>query len=636
MPPRVRYAVLGLLSLGIFIASWLFRFNDPGGSFAGLTDDHFFYVVRGWQILFGDLPVRDFVDHGAPLYYYVAAAVQAVFGRGTLSELAFSTTVLSLGAVMTFLLATRASGSIVAGLAACLLHVWLGPRFYNYPKILVYAVAIPLLWTFADRPGPQLRVWIAVVTVVGFLFRHDHGVFVALATAVLMLSPTELRLAERARHLVIYGALVVALVAPYFLFIQLNGGLVSYFRQASAWAERDRAREPIVWPGLSDNPDGVSDEAKAGSSVAVVRDNGAAWMYYTEILLPFFALFVLALSRDGFRPEWPHAREKLAMVAVLGLALDAGFLRSPLEARLADPSVPLVILVAWLMVALPRMVVSEASLRPSLVRARWPLRAAASVVGVAIALILLVLVSGDLYRRLDKASMTERVGKAFERVGTVANQLRIDWDLGLWAARPERPELITLSLYINACTTPSDRVLVQSYLPQVLAIARRAFAGGHADLRPGFFEFEEAQRLTLERLRRQSVPIILLDTDDSLRSFYRSFPIITAYIDQEYRQAGMHTFDGRFGLTLYVRKDRTPTGTWAPLDWPCYGSGSNVARGGGGERGEKPVAEDAEAQRHAEEPAARGPRFARQPRRSLRFSAISASVFSPCPRQSSS
>jgi len=353
--PRLRTAILVALSIGIFIASWLFRFNDPGGSFAGLTDDHFFYVVRGWQILFGDIPVRDFVDHGAPLYYYIAAAVQMLFGRGTMSELAFSTTMLSVSAVITFLVATRASGSIIAGLAACLLHVWLGPRFYNYPKVLVYALAIPLLWRYADRPSAQLRVWLAVLTVVGFLFRHDHGVFVAIATAVLMLSLSELPLKERLRHFVIYGAIALALVTPYFVFIQMNGGVVSYFRQASAWAERDRAREPIVWPGLFDNPDGESDAAKAGSLVAQVRDNGAAWVYYTEILLPFFALFILAASRDGFRPEWPHAREKLAMVAVLGAVLDAGFLRSPLEARLADPSVPLVILVAWMLVALPRL-----------------------------------------------------------------------------------------------------------------------------------------------------------------------------------------------------------------------------------------------------------------------------------------
>jgi hypothetical protein len=583
-PPRLRNAILVALSVGIFIASWLFRFNDPGGSFAGLTDDHFFYVVRGWQILFGDIPVRDFVDHGAPLYYYVAAAVQVLFGRGTLSELAFSTTVLSASAVITFLLATRASGSIIAGLAACLLHVWLGPRFYNYPKVLIYALAIPLLWRFADRPSAPLRVGLAVLTVIAFLFRHDHGAFVGLATTVLMLSISELRFAERVRHLAIYGLLVLVLVAPYVVFIQINGGVISYFRQASAWAERDRAREPVVWPGLFDNPDGESDDAKAGSVVAKVRDNGAAWVYYTEILLPFFALFVLAASRDGFRPEWPHAREKLAMVAVLGAALDAGFLRSPLEARLADPSVPLVILIAWLMVALPRMFLKDASLRPSWLPVRWPIRVAVTVVAAGIALLFVELVKGDLYKRLDKASMTDRVGKPFERVGVISNQLRADWDLGLWAARPERPDLITLSLYINACTTPDDRVLVQSYLPQVLAIARRAFAGGHADLRPGFFEFEGAQRLTVERLRSRSVPIILLDTEDSLRSFYRSFPIVTSYIDQEYRQAGMHTFDERFGITLYVKKDRTPTGTYEPLGWPCFGTGKNAEVGGG--RGE--------------------------------------------------
>jgi len=595
MPPRLRYAILATLSVGIFIASWLFRFNDPGGSFAGLTDDHFFYVVRGWQILFGDIPVRDFVDHGAPLYYYIAAAVQVLFGRGTLSELAFSTTVLSASAVITFLLATRASGSIIAGLAACLLHVWLGPRFYNYPKVLIYALAIPLLWRFADRPSAPMRVWLAVLTVIAFLFRHDHGAFVGLATTVLMLSIGELRFADRVRHLVIYGLLVLVLVAPYVVFIQLNGGVLSYFRQASAWAERDRAREPVVWPGLFDNPDGESDEAKAGSLVARVRDNGAAWVYYTEILLPFFALFVLAASRDGFRPEWPHAREKLAMVAVLGAALDAGFLRSPLEARLADPSVPLVILMAWLMVALPRMFLRDGSLRPSWLPVRWPIRVAVTVVAAGIALLFVVLVKGDLYKRLDKASMTDRFGKPFERVGVISNQLRVDWDLGLWAARPERPDLITLSLYINACTTPDDRVLVQSYLPQVLAIARRAFAGGHADLRPGFFEFEEAQRLTVERLRSRSVPIILLDTDDSLRSFYRSFPIVTAYIDQEYRQAGMHTFDERFGITLYVKKDRSPTGTYEPLGWPCFGSGRNAEKNGA--RGDGLNAENAETQR---------------------------------------
>ena len=67
---------------------------------------------------------------------------------------------------------------------------------------------------------------------------------------------------------------------------------------------------------------------------------------YLEIALPILALAMLALSRDGFRPEWPHAAEKIGIVAILGLVLDAGFLRSPLDARLADPSVPHAILIA--------------------------------------------------------------------------------------------------------------------------------------------------------------------------------------------------------------------------------------------------------------------------------------------------
>jgi hypothetical protein len=136
---------------------------------------------------------------------------------------------------------------------------------------------------------------------------------------------------------------------------------------------------------------------------------------------------------------------------------------------------------------------------------------------------------------------------------------------------------MTLSLYLNACTKPTDRILVQAYYPQVLAMARRAFAGGHADLWPGFFKTEEAQRLVLDRLQRQSVPVILLETDDSLRGFRESFPLVTAYIDQHYYLATTRLFDGRFGVSLFVRRDATPTGTWQPLGWPCYGAGTVIS-----------------------------------------------------------
>jgi hypothetical protein len=568
-----RAAILGI-GLLVLAFSWLLRFNDPGGSFAGLTDDHFFYLVRAWQILFGDLPVRDFVDHGAPLYYYVGAFVQQWFGRGTLSEVTFAVSVLSVAAALTFWLAVRASGSILCGCAAALVHILLEPRLYNYPKILVYVLAIPLLWRFADRPGPWTRFWLAGVTALGFLFRHDHGAFVGVAFAALLLTLGGLQWRDRLRHGVMYAALVLALLAPYFAFIEMNGGLGMYFRDALAWSARDRERAPLVWPGLFDETKQMAEASGAtplpARAVEIVRDNSVAWMFYVEIALPVLAIGVLALSRDGFRPAWSRAIPKLACVAVLGLALNAGFLRHPLAARLADPSVPHAILLAWLIAAAFRAAASGRSLRAAL--GTWAVPARILVVAVAIVCTFVVwaALSGNMFRRFEKAGLAGPAAQPLERVGRIRNQLREEWLLASSQHREDQSPLINVSAYLSACTKPDDRVFVQHYAPQVVALARRAFAGGHADLRPGFFNTQEAQRLTLERLRHQRVPVVLLETGEAYLGFRDSFPLIAAYFDEHYSLAGSRVFDERFGVQLFVRKERHPTGTYEPLGWPCF------------------------------------------------------------------
>ena len=570
---RLKTAVVSAVAVFVFVVSWFFRFNDPGGSFAGMTDDHFFYVVRGWQILYGEVPVRDFVDHGAPLYFYIAAAVQWLFGRGTLSEVAFSVTALSIGTAATFLLAARASGWIAFGLLAALFEMLLEPRFYNYPKILVYAAAIPALWWYADRPGARTRSVLAVVTVIAVLLRHDHGAFVAVGFVALLLFLRDLPPRQRVRDALLYGATVAALLAPYLLFIEMNGGIRSYLSQASAWAARDRERAPVVWPGLFDYPDGIPEEAASGGPlerpVAIVRANVVAWMYYLEIALPFFALAVLAVSRNAARGAWPRAPAKIGAVAVLGIILNAGFLRSPLAARLADPSVPHAILIAWLCVAVPALLVSRDAWRPSLQRRLVPARMAVAAGALVFAFILGSAISWNLLRRFERANLVEGYRTATSAANHVADVLREDWRLATWAARPDRPDLVTLAMYVSDCTPLDARVFVQPYIPQVLGLARRGFAGGHADLRPGFFTSEEAQTLTIERLRRQHVPIALLETEDALANFRKSFPLVTAYLDEHYEVGGTHTFDGRFGITLLVRRDAAMNGRYPPLGWPC-------------------------------------------------------------------
>jgi hypothetical protein len=565
---------VGAIAAGVFVFTWLLRFNDPNGSFAGLTDDHFFYVVRGWQILFGDLPVRDFVDHGAPLHFYVAAAVQAAFGRGTLSELAFTTTMLAAGSALTFWLAARASGSIAAGVCGAAVHVSLFPRFYNYPKVIVYAAALPLLWWLADRPGRRPCFWLAVTTVVAFLFRHDHGVYVAAGVLLTLAVSGGLSWTARLRHALTYAALTILVLSPYLVFLQLNGGLVSYASQTTSWAARERDRTPVEWPGLFDYPNGVSEETQEVprllKPIWSVRDNSTAWWYYFELVLPVFGLIVALVSRDGFRPGWRRARVKVAIVALLGIILNVGFLRSPLEARLADPFVPHAVVLAWLVVALPAMFRAPGSWAPRLAPWRPALATALATVAIPMGFVLATTVTDDVYDRLANAGLTEGPRQALRQAASVARSVSSDWQLETWKPRAERSPSITLAMYVNDCTSSDSRIFVSPYIPQVLALGRRAFAGGHADLRPGYFTTDRDQRLVLERLQRQLVPVALLATDGSLENFRRSFPLLTAYLDEHFEVGGTHVFDSRFAITLLVDKNARSERRFADLDWPCF------------------------------------------------------------------
>jgi hypothetical protein len=574
MKARLRAVGLTAVAAAIFVFSFLFRFNDPGGTFAGLTDDHFFYAVRGWQILHGDLPARDFVDHGAPLFYYIAAAVQVVGGRGTLPEVVFCTVALSLGAALTSLVAARASRSILLGGLAAVTLVLLEPRLYNYPKILIYAAAIPMLWAFANRPSARRALAVAIVTVVAFLFRHDHGLFVALAAVSILVLRQASSWRERLVQVATYSALVLACLSPYLVFLQIHGGAREYFQQAYAWAERDRQRAPVEWPGPFEQPAAVAgsdgEDGAVSRAIGAIRANNVAWLFYLELALPLLAFLALACSTDAFRPGWPHAAAKIGCVAVLGVILNAGFLRSPLEARLADPAVPHVILFAWLCRVVWQLLRSGRDLRPAVASLRRPVAVAGLVSVTFIVTVGAIAVTKDVATRFEKAWLTEGIGVAVDRAGNVRDRLARQWPLERWAS-PTDAGVLKLAFYLRRCTQPSDRVFVQDYLPQVIALSDRAFAAGHADLRSGFFETPEAERLAIERLRRQSVPVIALSADEWFEGLHESHPRLARYLADRYRVVGDRSLDDRYAVTLLVDRNRMPTGHDEALDAPCFG-----------------------------------------------------------------
>jgi hypothetical protein len=375
---------------------------------------------------------------------------------------------------------------------------------------------------------------------------------------------------DRVRHGATYARLTIALLAPYLVFLQLNGGILTYFEGAASWAERDRGRAEVVWPGLLDSPDGVTEVAADAGAFerlqAVYRDNQTAWMYYMLLGLPFVCLGALAFGRGGFREDWPRAGEKILMVAVLAVALNAGFFRQPLAARLADPSVPHAILFAWLAAAVIRAWARRDLLRPWCQPHAWVVRAGLLVAALPVVLVVGLLLSDDTYRRLDRSAIVERWGRPFERAGLITESVRAAWPVD---PSVEQQGTLQVAAYLRACTAPSDRIFLTPYLPQILGMADRAFAGGHADYRAGFFETDADQQLTVARLEAQSVPVVVFNADE-LPSFRESYPLLTRYLDEHYVDGGTRAVDDRTEIALLVERGRAPAGTWAPLDWPCF------------------------------------------------------------------
>ncbi|MEO2192192.1 MAG: hypothetical protein ABGY24_07100 [bacterium] len=115
------------MACAVFVASFLFRFVRVEQE---ITNDFFWHVVGGRQMLLGELPGRDFFEPGQPLKSVVSVLAEALGGHSLLSEVSASLIFMSLGAVLVFLLATEASRSQIIGLLVTVLAVAIAPRLY--------------------------------------------------------------------------------------------------------------------------------------------------------------------------------------------------------------------------------------------------------------------------------------------------------------------------------------------------------------------------------------------------------------------------------------------------------------------------------------------------------------------------
>ena len=240
-----------LLLIAVLVSTFFYRFNTLGGALGGFTDDQFGYLARARQIQGGDVPFRDFNDPGWFLTDYLSAAMQWLGGYNLRSEALLTVGMLSLGAAITFVLARRAAGTVVAAVVAVAVHVALDARHYSYPKVVLYAAGLALAWAYVDKPGRARLAALGALIGIGFLLRHDHLLYLGALSATTIALVHHASVRDGLRAAAGLCGVAAMFIVPFLMFLALSGGVGEYFRSALVYVTRDAERTSFSPPRLS-------------------------------------------------------------------------------------------------------------------------------------------------------------------------------------------------------------------------------------------------------------------------------------------------------------------------------------------------------------------------------------------------
>lgn len=204
------------VTLAVAWIAFAFRYSAPY-----FHNDHFEHLSMARQMLFGELPGRDFIDPGRPLTVGLSALGQWL-SPTLFSEALLTIGLLAIGTAITFVLAARAARSVVLGLAGAVMITAIAPRLYSYPKILVFAVALLALWRWIEAPSYRRLALVALAEVFAFLMRSDFGVYFGVVAGATVLTTPRIVNWRGAAALLGMGLM---LIAPYGVWLGVTGQL---------------------------------------------------------------------------------------------------------------------------------------------------------------------------------------------------------------------------------------------------------------------------------------------------------------------------------------------------------------------------------------------------------------------------
>jgi hypothetical protein len=517
-------------------------------TFTGFNNDHYVHLSRAYQMLLGELPVRDFTDPGMPLMYIASLAARVGGGPALRSEWALVALAVGAAAAGTVVAGAALARSAAVALVVAALEVIANPRTFSYPKLVLYAWAAVAILAAVNRPTRARGAVLAVTIAVAFLFRHDHGLYIGVASAV-GLSVALWPQGARAALAGVAGlsAAVALLLAPWAVFVAANGGLTEYFRSALDFSRVEAGSTMLTaWP--------VLDWSDGGSA----RDNGIVVLFYLFHALPVVCL-LLAISgaRRGLE-RWRGETAAVVALAAMAIPVNIGFLRDSLPGRWPDAVVPAALLGAWLI---------GLALQPR--RPAWRvLGAAAAVAGVAAA------TTAICYA----AETREQLGRTGALAGWPSVKERAaDLWVRLGKRLPERDHvpsryagaMYPFMAFLDRCTATTDRLWMTGLFPEIYVLAERGFAGGQQAYLPGYYSSDAEQQRTIERFEQQSVPFAVLVL--SIETQFRDrMARLAQYLDTRYQPVAHIDVSETPGVELYVRRGRAATRVDAETGWPCF------------------------------------------------------------------
>ena len=530
-----------------------------------IYDTNFYVLWEATALLAGDHPYRDFFQWGTPLMTAVTTAVQWLAGNRLVGEFLIHWSFL-IGAVLVgFHLAVRLSGSVTASLATSILVVaaLAATPTYNFPKLFFYPVAVLLGWWYIERPGLRRASAMGLITAIAFLYRHDHGVYIGVASTLAfaltrVMTPALRQWRTAAAEMAAYAIVTALALAPWAAVVDANEGFADYVRMRGElnriWAPD---RSPLLLlldfnpaPVLAGRPAGEVDDDEPLRAWLPPRDTAAHWLAQVSLLLPMLVLLSAAFEIARRRRRGaPLDLETAGAILAAGLALFVGerlfrqasyFLAllpvtAALGARLlASRSVPRQV------IAIPAFVIT-----------------AIAVLGFVDELRLLKpLQAGDI--PIEQLFASPPID-GFQPAGPTLALERSEW-LQRDADRKQR----IMMRYVHDCTRDGDRVLVTGSTPfQVGYYVERPIAGGHLQWHHGWRSDPAHERQSLALIERQSVPFAFSTHDPVLEDF-KAYPRIHEYLSTHYVE--LEGSEGR----LLIDARRAPTGTFGRAGFPCF------------------------------------------------------------------